>query len=68
MTFSKLLCRVLGHRRDRRRVWNDSLDFRSRCVRCGTEMVRDLHGWREFDPEKDADPRRTTHREHNGGT
>ncbi|MGZ5821377.1 MAG: hypothetical protein ACXWI1_07845 [Croceibacterium sp.] len=49
-------------------MWNDSLDFRSRCVRCGTEMVRDLHGWREFDPEKDADPRRTTHREHNGGT
>jgi hypothetical protein len=58
MAFSELFYRIFGHQRDSRRVWNDELDFRSRCKRCGTEMLRDLHGWRAFDPVKDADPRR----------
>ena len=63
MTFSELLCRALGHRPDRRRAWNDELDYRTRCKRCGTEMVRDFHGWRAFDRAADADPRRRTSRE-----
>ena len=58
MAYQNWICRVFGHRRDSSRVWNDELDFRSRCRRCGAEMVRDLHSWREFDPVADADPRR----------
>jgi hypothetical protein len=58
MDISGWQCRVFGHHRDSSRVWNDQLDFRSRCKRCGIEMVRDLHGWREFDPDNDADPNR----------
>jgi hypothetical protein len=63
MVFLKLLCRMFGHQPNRHRVWFDELDYRSRCKRCDTEMVRDLHGWREFDPEADADPRRRARRQ-----
>ena len=61
MDFAAWQCRVFGHHRDSTRVWNDELDFRSRCKRCGVEMVRALDGWREFDPEADADPNRREH-------
>lgn len=55
------ICNVMGHRIDRRRVWNDGIDFRTTCPRCGTEMVRDLTGWREFDEARDADEGRVPH-------
>ena len=58
MVFSMLLCRVAGHEPDRRRAWDDHLNYRSHCKRCGTAMMRVSHGWRMFDPEGDADPRR----------
>jgi hypothetical protein len=58
MTFAHLFCRLTGHLRDGHRVWHDQLDFRSHCRRCGVAMVRDMQGWRVFDPDQDADPRR----------
>ena len=57
-----LICRTVGHRPDRRRVWNDGIDFRSHCVRCDTSMVRDMRGWRPFDAERDNEPERATSR------
>jgi len=56
-----LFCRVAGHRVNRRRVWNDQLDFRTNCERCGVPMLRDRHGWREFDSERDASTMRDPH-------
>ena len=57
-----LICRMVGHRPDRRRVWNDGIDFRAQCVRCGIPMVRDMQGWRAFDPERDNEEERATSR------
>ena len=64
---SQWLCRVFGHRRDAKRAWHDLVDYRSRCKRCGVEMLRDRHGWRTFDPEADADPRRNAKKETGAG-
>ena len=57
----QLICRVLQHRVDRRRVWNDSLEFRTNCTRCGTPLLRDHKGWRPFDSARDARVDRTAH-------
>jgi hypothetical protein len=51
------VCRIIGHKVDRRRVWNDSVDFRTSCARCGTLLVRDQVKWREFDLERDTEDR-----------
>ena len=56
--FNKLRCNLNGHQVDRSRVWNDGLQFRGECLRCGQTMLKDRHGWRDFDETKDADPRR----------
>jgi hypothetical protein len=56
-----LLCRILGHKIDRRHVWHDEIDFRTTCRRCGGALLRDLHGWRPFDSVGDADERRLPH-------
>jgi hypothetical protein len=56
-----LLCRLLGHRIDRRRVWNDGIDFRTSCPRCGAALLRDHVGWREFDAERDEGMHRLPH-------
>lgn len=54
---ANMLCRVIGHRRHRTKVWHDGVDYRAPCTRCGTALVRDMHGqWRPFDWEKDAPP------------
>jgi len=55
---AKPFCAVFGHRRDHRRVWNDRVDLRTSCIRCGTALIRTAdHGWRPFGAD-DADPAR----------
>jgi hypothetical protein len=58
---NSFLCKIAGHRINRRRVWNDSVDFRTTCERCGSELLRDESRWREFDPAGDGDARREPH-------
>jgi len=59
--FGKLLCATNRHNIDRHRVWHDSVDHRTRCTRCSTELVRDLDGWRLYDPPADDQPDRLPH-------
>ena len=54
-------CNLRGHLIDRDRVWNDGLDFRTKCQRCGTPMIKIRRQWQEFDCEKHADLRRKPH-------
>lgn len=57
-----IVCSVLGHQPNRRRVWNDGIQFRCACKRCGYPMLRDIEqGWRAFDAERDHDERRAAH-------
>ena len=56
-----LLCRLFGHKIDRRHVWYDDLDFRTNCRRCRQPMLRSMHGWRLFDTDTDSDERRAAH-------
>jgi hypothetical protein len=64
--FQSFVCRILKHRIDRNRVWNDGLDYRTACSRCGAPLLRDAAGWREFDMQRDADPRRDPHPRNRG--
>ena len=57
----RLVCKVFGHQVNRKRVWDDSLSFRTNCARCHAPLVREVHGWREFDPVIDSDPQRKPH-------
>nr|WP_137678001.1 hypothetical protein [Parerythrobacter lutipelagi] len=59
--FRKLVCSVSGHSINRNRVWHDGLNFRCKCQSCGTPMLRDRNGWREFDFEQDAAEHRASH-------
>lgn len=55
---AKPLCVLIGHRRAHRRVWNDGVDLRASCVRCGASLIRTADaGWRAFGPD-DASPER----------
>lgn len=56
-----LLCRLIGHVVDRTHVWNDNYDYRTNCRRCGQSMIRDVAGWRLFDPARDSDLPRKPH-------
>ena len=62
-----LVCKLSGHQVNRQRVWEDGLNFRTSCARCGAALMRDDdisredRRWREFDPDKDHDPRRKPH-------
>lgn len=48
-SLAKPLCALFGHRRARRRVWNDHVDLRASCIRCGTALIRTPDkGWRPF--------------------
>ena len=59
----RLLCVTLGHKPDKTRVWNDNVDFRAPCARCGAPMLRDENKtWRLFDHETDGLPSRKLHR------
>ena len=44
-----MLCPLIGHKRDSRRVWQEYGDFRSYCKRCGVPMERGIHGWQVID-------------------
>ena len=56
------VCKIAGHRVNRRRVWHDSVDFRTSCERCNTPLIRDeKKGWRPFDEERDFAPERSMH-------
>lgn len=55
------VCHLTKHRVNRRKVWNDGISFRTRCRRCGRELLRGSHGWREFDPDRDGNPGRNLH-------
>jgi len=57
----RLICKIFNHRVLRRRVWNDGLEFRATCSRCGAQLVRDPSGWREYVPAQDDDPQRLPH-------
>ena len=65
--FKALVCKYFGHKVDRHRVWNDGVDFRTSCARCGRALLRDLVGWREFDIERDSDFERAPHPKHDAG-
>lgn len=56
---SGALCAVIGHKIDRKRVWHDTIDFRTQCARCGGAMIREDMHWRRFHPEQDANPHRS---------
>ena len=49
-----IFCKYLGHKVNRRRVWNDGVDFRTACTRCTRPLLRDSGGWREFDNVRDS--------------
>ncbi|MFC4254327.1 hypothetical protein GRI97_02745 [Altererythrobacter xixiisoli] len=55
-----MICRLIGHRRNRKRVWHDGLNYRSRCARCELPMLRQGGGWALFDPAVHDDDRRST--------
>jgi hypothetical protein len=62
-----LLCVAFGHKPDKTRVWNDNVDFRAPCIRCGAPMLRDERKeWRLFDDDKDMLPSRKQHRRDKG--
>jgi hypothetical protein len=56
-----IFCRFFDHRINRNRVWFDSLHHRTNCERCSLPMIRDITGWRAFEDDRDADPRRDAH-------
>lgn len=55
------ICNVVGHRVNRRRVWDDGMNFRTNCERCQTPMIRDKQGWRPFDGNRDSNVGRCAH-------
>ena len=62
-----LLCVVFGHKPDKTRVWNDNVDFRAPCARCGAPMLRDEHNaWRLFDDGADGVSHRKQNRHDKG--
>jgi len=61
IVLKKLLCSAASHTINRHRVWHDGVDYRTRCSRCGTEMLRAESGWRAFDHQQDDHPERLPH-------
>jgi len=56
-----LICKLAGHRIRRRKVWNDGVDFRTTCQRCGEALIRGDRRWRLYDSERDDSPMREPH-------
>ena len=56
-----MVCKMRGHRVNRRHVWDDGMNFRTNCVRCDAALIRDREGWRIFDNNRDLDERRRPH-------
>jgi hypothetical protein len=40
-----VVCHIIGHRIDRRKVRFDGLSFTCRCRRCGSQLEREASGW-----------------------
>ena len=59
--FNSALCSILGHKIDRSRVWHDGINFRTRCHRCKTPMIRELDGWSQFETEVHGSVDRSSH-------
>ena len=60
-----VICKVSGHRVNRRRVWHDGLDFRTNCERFDLPLIRDMaKGWRPFDSARDHQAHRKGHPHH----
>lgn len=62
--FGAIVCHLTKHRVNRLRVWDDGLNFRTQCERCGEELLRNGNGWRSFDPDSDGNPLRRPHPTH----
>lgn len=56
-----MICMASGHNVNRGRVWHDGRNFRTKCTRCGTAMLRDRDGWRKFDADADQAEDRMPH-------
>jgi hypothetical protein len=49
-----LLCKLIKHRRDGGRVWDDGYNYRAPCRRCGLPLIKvTLGDWRPFDSARD---------------
>lgn len=57
------LCGLSGHRINRRRVWHDSINFRTDCDRCGKGLIRGISGWIEFVETAHGQPDRKSREE-----
>jgi len=64
---ASLFCKLLNHKVNRHRVWEDGLNFRTTCTRCAASLIRDddlsreTFKWRAYDAQRDEDPRRKPH-------
>lgn len=56
-----LFCFASAHVVNRRRVWHDGRNFRTRCQRCREPLIRDKGNWRIFDIERDGSDVRHSH-------
>lgn len=54
------MCVFRGHMHDRKRAWDDGLNWRSECKRCGVPMIKDaISGkWRLFEIDSDFSAKR----------
>lgn len=59
--FASFICKLRGHRVNRRRVWHDTINYRTRCERCGGALLRDTNGWRNYDLARDGEEGRGPH-------
>ena len=39
-----MVCKMGGHRVNRRHVWDDGMNFRTNCARCDAALIRDREG------------------------
>ena len=60
MTFN-IRCKVLGHIINRKRVWDDGQNDRSRCETCHQPVIRDKGVWRAFVVASDLNVKRRMH-------
>jgi hypothetical protein len=57
----EIICRMFGHRVDRRRVWHDDHEYRATCTVCRRPLIRGLGPWRLFNSSTDASVKRKPH-------
>ncbi len=57
----RLKCLTNSHSVNRRRVWHDGHNYRTRCSACATPLIRSFGEWRKFDVQRDAEDSRKMH-------